>query len=147
MPKGEGTMRKFMYLLGAAALAGCGGSNDQVANQAVKAPAKKKPGYCFFKEPDTKGWSAARGADGNIVVKGKAYRQDPRYMAVLAPATVTGTSAELSPTVTTNNTAFAAQDNWWDVTATIPNSAAVTSVTVSCGARTLATIAVPPPKS
>lgn len=142
-------MRKVMLLIGAAALAGCGGSNDEVANQPAKAPApaKKKPGYCFFKEPDTKGWSASRGKDGNIVVKGKAYRQDPRYMAVLGPATVTGSSAELSPTVTTNNTGFAAEENWWDVTATIPNSAAVTSVTVSCGPRTLARIEVPPPKS
>lgn len=140
-------MRKFVLLLGAAAFAGCGESNDQTANQAAKAPAKKKPGYCFFKEPDTKAWSATRGKDGNIVVTGKAYRQDPRYMAVLGPATVTGTSAELSPTVTTNNTGFAAEDNWWDLTATVPNSAAVATVTVSCGPRTLATIAVSPAKS
>ena len=140
-------MRKLMLLIGAGALAGCGGSDDQATNQVAKAPAKKKAAYCFFKEPDTKAWSAKRDKDGNIVVKGKAYRQDPRYMAVLGPATVTDTSAELSPGITTNNTGFAAEDNWWDVSATIPNSAAVTSVTVSCGPRTLATIALPPSKS
>jgi len=140
-------MRRFMLLLGAGALAGCGGSNDEAANQAAPAPAKKKPAYCFFKEPDTKDWAAARDKDGNIVVKGKAYRQDPRYMAVLGPATVTGTGAELSPTVTTNNTGFGALENWWDMTATIPNSVGVTSVTVSCGPRTLAKIEVAPPKS
>ena len=60
---------------------------------------------------------------------------------------VTGASAELSPTITINDTGFAAVDNWWDVSATIPNSAAVNSVTVSCGARTLAKLEVPPSKS
>jgi len=136
-------MRKAMLLLGATALAGCGQSNE-AANQVAKAPAKKKAAYCFFKEPDTKGWSAARGKDGNVIVKGKAYRQDPRYMAVLGAPTLTGAHAEISPAVTTNNTAFAAPDNWWDLIATIPNSAAVDSVTVSCGARTLAALRVPP---
>jgi hypothetical protein len=140
-------MRKLMLLLGAGALAGCGGSDDQAANQVAKAPAKKKAGYCFFKEPDTKAWAAKRGKDGNVVVTGKAYRQDGRYMAVLGPPTVAGSTAELSPTVTTNNTGNSMEDGWWDVTATIPNSVAVTSVTVSCGPRTLATIALPPPKS
>ena len=94
-----------------------------------------------------KAWSAKRGKDGNIVVKGKAYREDPRYMAVLGPATVSGNSADLSPTITTNTTGFAAQDNWWDVSATIAKGAKVTNVTVTCGARTLATIAVPAAKS
>lgn len=140
-------MRRLMLLLGAGALAGCGGSNDQAANQVAKAPAKKKAGYCFFKEPDTKAWAAKRGKDGNVVVTGKAYRQDGRYMAVLGPPTVAGSTAELSPTVTTNNTGNSMEDGWWDVTATIPNSVAVTSVTVSCGPRTLAMIALPPPKS
>ena len=135
-------MRKSMLLIGAAAFVGCGQSNE-VANQAAKAPAKKKKAsYCFFKEPDAKDWAASRDKDGDIVVKGKAYRQDSRYRAVLGPATVTGTSAELSPTIVTNDTGFGAPDNWWDVSATIPNSAAVTSVTVSCGARTLAKLDV-----
>lgn len=140
-------MRKLMVLLSAGALAGCGGSNDQAANRVTKPVAKKKAAYCFFKEPDTKGWAASRDKDGNIVVKGKAYRQDSRYKAQLQPAKVTGASAELSPTVVLNDTGFGAPDNWWDVTGTIPNSAAVTSVTVTCGARTLAKLEVPPPKS
>ena len=134
-------MRKSMLLIGAAAFVGCGQSNE-VANQPAKVPAKKKASYCFFKEPDAKDWAASRDKDGNIVVKGKAYRQDSRYRAVFGPATVTGTSAELSPTIVTNDTGFGAPDNWWDVSATIPNSAAVTSVTVSCGARTLAKLDV-----
>jgi hypothetical protein len=140
-------MRKLMLLLGAGALAGCGGADDQSSNQVAKPAARKKPAYCFFKEPDTKGWAASRDKDGNITVKGKAYRQDSRYKAQLQPAKVTGTSAELSPTVVLNDTGFGAPDNWWDVTETIPNSAGVTSVTVSCGARTLAKLEVPLPKS
>lgn len=142
-------MRRLTVLVGVSAMLGACGQSDEGANQAPAKPAvqKKKAAYCFFKEPDTKGWSAKRGKDGNITVKGKAYREDPRYMAVLGPATVTGATADLSPTITTNTTGFAAQDNWWDVSATIPNSAGVTSVTVSCGARALATIAVPAAKS
>jgi len=136
-------MRKAMLLLGAAALAGCGQSNE-AANQVAKAPAKKKAAYCFFKEPDTKGWTATRDKAGDIVVKGKAFRQDPRYKAVLGPATVTGTRAEIAPSVGNNDTGFAAPDNWWDLNATIPNSAAVESVAVTCGAKTLAELKVPP---
>jgi len=136
-------MRKAMLLLGAAALAGCGQSNE-AANQVAKAPAKKKAAYCFFKEPDTKGWTATRDEAGDIVVKGKAFRQDPRYKAVLGPATVTGTRAEIAPSVGNNDTGFAAPDNWWDLNATIPNSAAVESVAVTCGAKTLAELKVPP---
>ena len=143
-------MRTSILLVATTALLAACGESDNSANRAAAAkPAaeKKKATYCFFKEPDTKGWSAKRGKDGNIIVTGKAYREDPRYMAVLAPATVNKTSAEISPTITTNTTGFAAQDNWWDVKASIPNSAAITSVTVSCGARTLAQFAVGPAKS
>lgn len=139
-------MRKFLLMFGTAVvLAGCGQSRDDGgANQAAaKAPPKKKPTYCFFKDAETKGWAASRDKDGNIVVKGKAYRSDPRYQALLGPATVTGTSAEISPSIQQNATGYAAPDNWWDVTATIPNSAGVDSVKVSCGAKTLAELPVP----
>ena len=137
--------RNFLLLLGVAALAACGQSgSDQTANRvAAKAPPKKKQTYCFFKEPETKGWAASRDKDGNIVVKGKAYRSDPRYQALLGPATVTGTTAEISPSIQQNATGYAAPGDWWDVTATISNSAAVDTVKVSCGARTLADLKVP----
>jgi hypothetical protein len=139
-------IRQSMMLLGAAALAACGQSADNAAaNQAAAnaAQPKKKPSYCFFKENETKDWAASRGKDGNIVVKGKAYRSDPRYQALLGPPTVTGNTAEVSPTIQQNGTGYAAPENWWDVTATIPNSAAVDTVTVSCGPKTLAALEVP----
>jgi hypothetical protein len=139
-------IRQSMMLLGAAALAACGQSADNAAaNQAAAnaAQPKKKPSYCFFKDNETKGWAASRGKDGNIVVKGKAYRSDPRYQALLGPPTVTGNTAEVSPTIQQNATGYAAPENWWDVTATIPNSAAVDTVTVSCGPKTLAELKVP----
>ena len=139
-------IRKSMMLLGAAALAACGQSGDNAAGNEAAANAaqpKKKPSYCFFKENETKDWAASRGKDGNIVVKGKAYRSDPRYQALLGPPTVTGNTAEVSPTIQQNATGYAAPENWWDVTATIPNSAAVDTVTVSCGPKTLAELKVP----
>ena len=76
-------MRSSLLLMSAGLLlAGCGQSNDDAAaNQAAAnaAQPKKRPAYCFFKDSETKGWAASRDTDGNIKVKGKAYRQDSRY--------------------------------------------------------------------
>jgi hypothetical protein len=114
-----------------------------VAAAVHAAQPKKRPAYCFFKASETKSWAASRDKDGNIVVHGKAYRKDARYMALLGPPTVAGTTAEIVPTITVNDTGYAAADDWWDVKATIPNSAAVDAVTVRCGAKALAELKVP----
>ena len=140
-------MRTSLCLFGAALLAGCGQSTDNsAANNSVanSAAAKKpKPAYCFFKDSETKAWAAKRSKDDNITVTGKVYREDSRYKAVLNPATVTGTKAEIAPTITVNDTGYGAEDNWWDVKATIPNSSAVDTVDVTCGAKTVAELKVP----
>lgn len=141
-------MRKSLLLLGAAAgLAGCGQSADNGSSNSaaanVAATEAPKPPYCFFKDSETKAWQAKRDKSGNVVVAGKAYREDPRYKALLAPATVHGDSAEIAPTIGQNDTGFAARDNWWDLSETIPDSEAVTTVTVKCGDETLATLTVP----
>jgi hypothetical protein len=78
--------------------------------------------------------------DGNVVVTGKAYREDSRYKAVLSPATVSGATAELAPTIAQNDTGYAAPDNWWSVSQTIPNSQSVDTVNVKCGDATVAAI-------
>lgn len=141
-------MRKSIILLGAAAgLSACGSSsenaasNDAAAN--ASAAARPKTAYCFFKDPETKEWKARVDKDGNVVVTGKALAEDARYKAVMAPATVSGTSAEIAPTITTNDTGYAAPGNWWAVSETIPNSQALTSVSVKCGDETLASLSVP----
>ena len=141
-------MRKLIILLGAAAALGaCGQSGDNAAatNNAANTAAAEmpRPAYCFFKDSETKGWAAKRGKDGNIVVTGKAYREDSRYKALLGPAKVSGTTAEIAPTITVNDTAYGAPDNWWDVKTTIPNSASVDTVHVTCGAKTIADLKVP----
>ncbi len=141
-------MRESIILIAAAAsLAGCGNSthNSSGSNAAqnIAAPQQSKTAYCFFKPSETKDWSAKAGKDGNVVVTGKAYREDSRYKAVLSPAVVSGTSAEVAPTITTNDTGFAAPGNWWDVSETIPGSGAVETVTVKCGDDTLASLSVP----
>jgi hypothetical protein len=141
-------MRKSMILLGAAAsLAGCARSagnaveNNAPANTA--AAETPKPSYCFFKDSETKGWKAELDKSGNVVVSGKAYRADSRYKAVLAPASVIGSGATVSPSVTVNDTGYGAPGDWWDVSVTIPNSQAVTSVHVTCGSKTIAELPVP----
>lgn len=136
-------------VLAAAFVAGCNQAADNAAANVTNTAAaqKPKPKYCFFKDNETKEWSASRDKDGNIVVKGKAYRADPRYQALLGAAAVTGTAARIAPTIVQNGTGYGAPDNWWDLTATIPNSSAVESVTVECGAKSLAELKVPPKKA
>lgn len=144
-------MRKSILLLaGAVMLVGCGqsggGDNGAAneANTATAAPAPKHPTYCFFPDPsDNKGWAAKTDKDGNVVVTGQGRLEDRRYMAKLGNGEVSGTSASVWLTMTTNTTGFGAQDNWWDVDTTIPHSSAVTNVKVMCGTQTLATLTVP----
>ena len=141
-------MRRSMFLpVSAMLLAGCNASGDDAANQAAARaaaqPKKPRPAYCFFKDGETKGWTAKRDKDGNIVVKGKAHLEDSRYKALLNPATVSGTTADIAPTISMND-GYAAPENMWTVTATIPNSAAVTAVNVRCGASLVAALTVPP---
>jgi len=62
---------------------------------------------------------------------------------VLSPATVSGSQAEVSPTIAQNDTGFAAPNDWWDVSETIADSRGVTSVTIKCGDETVATLTVP----
>lgn len=139
-------MGRSILLLSVAGLAACGQSNDQAANdQAANAAAaeKPKPAYCFFQPSEMKGWKASRDKQGNVVVKGSAYREDSRYQALFAPAKVSGTTAEVSPTIQQNQTGYGAPDNWWPMTSTIPDSAGVTKVKVTCGADVVAELPVP----
>jgi len=43
-----------------------------------------------------------------------------------------------------NDTGYGAPDNWWEVSATIPNSAALDTVDVRCGEKTIAVLKVAP---
>jgi len=133
-------MRDYVLPIAAVMLASCGQSGDQPSNHAAARTKPDKPRYCFFKEDGTKTWKAIRGKDGHVVVTGKAYREDGRYMATLGDAKVDGNKAEVWPGVTTNTTGHSTADGWWDVKAVIPGSAGVDTVNVRCGERTLATL-------
>lgn len=141
-------MRKSMIAIvaGAAVLAGCGQANEaaeassNVANAAA-APAKKVP-YCFFKDENSKGWTASAGRDGNVTVKGKGYVADGRYMAGLKPAEIEGSVASLQLAMPQNDTGHSKIDGWWDISSTIPQSGSVDTVKVLCGAKTVATLDV-----
>ena len=137
-------MRQLILLVGAASLSACGQRGGEAANQATPAPKKEKPRYCFFKDAESKDWMAKRGADGNITVKGKLYRSDGRYMAVLGEPRINGSTAEYWPSISNNTTGASMADGWWEVTATVPNSAAIGTVDVKCGQKTFAELKVPP---
>lgn len=143
-------MRRSIYILGAAAaLSACSqsGGDSQAPNQknaAAAAPEKKHPTYCFFPDPaDNKDWAAKTERDGNVTVSGKAHYEDRRYMARLSQSDVTGTTASVWLTATTNTTGSGAVDNWWDVDTTIPDSTNVAEVKVMCGKHVFADLPVP----
>ena len=140
-------MRKSVILAGVAAgLLGCGQTADKATgNEAANGAAaeKPRPAYCFFKPDEMKGWAAKVDKEGNVVVTGKAYRSDSRYKALLQPATIAGTTATVSPTITINDAAYGAPGDWWDVSETIPNSQVVATVNVTCGKNTVASLTVP----
>lgn len=139
-------MRRLILLCGGVMIAACGQSGDEQSNNQAASNAaaadKPKPAFCFFKDAETKDWKASRDKQGNIVVKGKAYRQDSRYQAVLGAAKISGTTAEISPTIQPNQSGYGAPDDWWDVTSTIAASAPVETVDVTCGAKTIAELKV-----
>lgn len=140
-------MRKAIILLIAAVAAtpGCSEGGDNAANaSAAKTPAvaSKKVPYCFFKSENSKGWAASRGKDGNIVVKGKGYLADARYKADLGTPEIEGSTASVYLKMPQNDTGYASTDGWWDISKTIPDSAAITTVDVLCGAKTLAELPV-----
>ena len=139
-------MRKTWSLIAiAGALAACGQSADtNTTNEAAAnvAQPKKKPAHCFFKDDEMKGWSATRGKDGNVTAKGKVYRSDSRYKVVFGEPVIDGSTVELSPTLQQNTAAYGAPEDWWDVSSTVPNSAAIDTVRVTCGGKTLADIKV-----
>lgn len=141
-------MKRVMCMLigSTALLAGCGQSTDNTAANEAAANAaqpKKKPAYCFFKDEEMKGWSASRGKDGNITVKGKAHVKDPRYKPVFGEPLAGPNGTVLSPTITQNDTGYATADNWWDLSTTLPNSVSITAVQVECGGKTVADLQVP----
>jgi hypothetical protein len=136
-----------LVLAGAAAiaLAGCGqdeGAGPEANASTNTAAAPKKVPYCFYKDENTKGWTASAGKDGNVTVKGKAYVADGRYMAELKPPEISGTTATLQLGMPQNQTGFSTENGWWDVKSEIPNSGAVTQVQVLCGAKTVATLPI-----
>lgn len=138
-------LRASMLPAGCLAIVGCQqASEGQSANQSAAAqPKHERAPYCFFKDDETRDWKASVDKQGNVVVKGEAYRQDSRYKAVLDKPKVEGTNAEVWPTVTTNESQYGAPEDWWPITFTISNSAAVRHVAIRCGAKTFASLDVP----
>jgi hypothetical protein len=127
-------------------LAACGqpASDNPAANVAANASTAtaRHPSYCFFKDAATKGWAAAIDASGNVTVKGKVHIEDRRYSGDLSESEVSGDKASAWLTMGQNTTGVGAEGDWWDVSLTVPNSGGVNSVTVLCGKKVVAELAV-----
>ena len=132
--------RSIILLCAAAGLAGCNQASEEQANNAAAnaiVAAAKHPTFCFFKDEETKGWKASAGAKG-VTVTGKAHVKDGRYKAVLGEPEIAGAKASVWLTIGTNDTGYSAEDDWWDLSARIPAVAAVESVSVMCGKKSIA---------
>jgi hypothetical protein len=134
--------RPIIILCASVGLAACGGNEPAQNNAAATAaaPARKHPTYCFFKDSQTKGWTASRAADGSVTVRGQVHLPDRRYMASLGDLDIAGTNAQLWLTMPPNNTGMGAQGDMWDIKTSVPASDAATidKVTVMCGKKTVA---------
>ena len=136
--------RKLFLLCAAGALVSCNESAENAATNATASASKageKRSAYCFFKDEETKDWKASLDKSGNVTVVGRAHVKDSRYKPELGQPQVSGTTAELRPTISVNS-GYASPDNWWDVSFTIPNSTAVATVAVRCGRKTMAQLSV-----
>jgi len=120
---------------------GADNATNIAANATADAAAPKRPTYCFFKDAATRGWSAVPDASGNVAVKGQVKVDDKRYRGDLSQSEVAGDGARLWLTMAPN-TGYADDDNWWDLAATVPDSGAVTQVTVLCGKKEVAKLKV-----
>ncbi len=139
-----GLMRSIILFCAAAALAGCNQAGEEPANNAsanTSAAAAKHPTFCFFKDEETKDWKASADAKG-VTVSGKAHVKDGRYKAVLGDPEIAGTEASVWLTIGTNDTGYSADEDWWDLRARIPPGTAVESVSVMCGKKTIAQLAL-----
>jgi len=133
---------RLVLSLGLALLAaGCSEqpAENGTANQAAAAP--EKVPHCFFKDSETKEW-AAKAEGEQVVVTGRVFRADARYKAILLEPKVEGAVAVVRPSMTTNDTGFAADGNWWDVEARIP-AAGLEKVEVRCGKKVVASLDLP----
>jgi hypothetical protein len=136
--------RRVVFAAFAALIAGCSPSGeDQAANQAAAQPTPEKPPHCFFKDSETKGW-AVRVEGDQAVVTGRAFRSDARYKAILLDPKVGGAIAVVRPSITTNDTGFAAEGNWWDLNTTVP-TAGIESVEIRCGKALVASLPLAKP--
>ena len=135
-------MRLFTCLAAAMLVAACSEqpAEQPTANQAA-APEPAKVPHCFFKDSETKDW-AAKVQGANAVVTGRAFRSDARYKAVLLEPEVEGAVAVVRPSIAMNDTGFASEGNWWDVTASIP-AQGLDKVEVRCGKKVVATLVLP----
>jgi hypothetical protein len=133
-------MRRSTIVFAFGVLAACNQSAEQPAGNATAnaaAPAKK-PGFCFFKPEEMKGWTATTDAKGNITVTGKAHVKDSRYVAQLGEPDIAGSTASVALTIAQNSGSYGANEDWWDVKAAIPANPALRSVSVTCGGKAVA---------
>ena len=138
-------MRRSIILLPALTLlSGCNQGPDKPdpnATANVAAPAKKA-GFCFFKPEEMKAWKTSTSAAGNITVTGKAHVKDSRYVAQLGEPEIEGETASLALTIAQNSGTYGATDDWWDVKASVPANAALRTISITCGGKSVADLAL-----
>ena len=135
---------RFIICLTAAILAGCSSQADEEAStNAAVAPKAEKAPHCFFKDSETKDW-AVKVAGDQAVVTGRGFRSDARYKVVLLEPKVDGAVAVVRPSISTNDTGFAADGNWWDLETRVP-AEGLAKIEIRCGNKLVASLYLPEP--
>lgn len=140
-------MRALSVVIGGSLLlAACGQAADNENNQVAAAPPapKKQAAYCFFKPEEMKAWTATRATNGNITVKGKAHVKDPRYQASFGQVATGPKKVIVYLTIAPNGTGYAAPDDTWSLSETVPDSASVNEAVVQCGDKVIADLQISP---
>ena len=137
-------MRIVLGLGIALLVAGCSehSAAPPAANEAAAAKPEKAP-HCFFKDSEIKDWTV-KVEGGQAVVTGRGFRSDARYKAILLEPKVEGAVAVVRPSISSNDTGFAADGNWWDLEASIP-AQGFDKVEVRCGKKLVASLELPKP--
>ena len=136
-------MRIVICLSAALLAAGCSEqpAATPAANEAAATP--ERVPHCFFKDSETKDWGIKVQGD-RAMVTGRGFRSDARYKVVLLEPKIDKAVAVVRPSISTNDTGFASEGNWWDVEAAVPIQG-LEKVEVRCGGKLLASLDLPQP--
>ena len=138
---------RMLAMCGAAAsLVACGQGDGEAKKLRPRSRPRRRSRATVLQGRRDQGLVGLAGQGWQYHREGQGLPLNSRYKAVLGDPKVSGSTAVVWPSISVNDTGFAAPsgDDWWDVSFAISGSAAVDTVDVKCGKKTFAELKVPP---